>query len=193
MRRSLRTFVTAMVALAAAFGATTPAVAASGPPPYKVYYYEWLTCPEGTATTGTITSANTLTSFEDVTLYHVFVDGVLTSCRQPWSNDAFALAGYRSTSAYGFALAYGDNHALTRDYSHFLRIYPDVQAVCLIADETTRLACIAIDWVTVSGESMPVVGAPLPTDSPLVDMPAVTSLRRDINGPGGPTCFKCGG
>lgn len=193
MRRTLRTIVVAVVALATGVAAVTPATAAGGPPPYKVYYYEWLTCPEGTATTGSITSASTVVSFEDVDLYHVFIDGTLSSCRQPWSNHAYALAGYRADTAYGFAIPYGSNHAQTRDISNYLRIYPDVQALCLISNETTRLACIAIDWVLIEGNLMPAIGQPLPVDSPRVAMPAVTSLRVDINGPGGPICFKCGG
>jgi hypothetical protein len=192
VRRSLRTIVLTLVALATAVAGTTPAAAGSGPPPYKVTYYKWLDCAEGAASTASITDAWAHTTTEGLDVYWVELHGAITTCRPAGTPYAYALAAYRSGYASGEAFPYAYSNSLTMDYANFIRIYPDVQAVCVIANETTRMACVSVDWVPAEAGVLPVIGGPLPTDSPRVDLPAVTDLKEEVNGPVPPGCMKCG-
>ncbi|MEU8005076.1 hypothetical protein AB0B66_28295 [Catellatospora sp. NPDC049111] len=192
MRSSLRTIALTLVALATAVAGTTPAAAGSGPPPYKVTYYKWLSCSDGTASTASITYARAHTTTEGVDVYWAELHGAITTCRAADTPYAYALAMYGNGYGSGEGFPYAYSNSLAMDYANFIRIYPDVQAVCVIANETTRMACVSVDWVPAEAGVLPVIGGPLPTDSPRVDVPAVTDLSVETGGPVPPGCMKCG-
>lgn len=171
-----------------ALAVTAGALPAQASEPPYLQFYKWLPCAAGTSTTGQI---DAVSAYGNDGWYIARVSGSLLTCRPPGTGHVFGLAGYRGSQAYGEPVQYVPNRPQPYTFTSPVRIYPDVHAVCLISNETTRLACVSIGWVPVNGDVQPVVGGPLAVDSPLVAAPAETDLM--VNGPGGPGCGLCGG
>ncbi|MEV0454765.1 hypothetical protein [Catellatospora methionotrophica] len=180
MHRSARATAVALVALIVAMLAPD---AASGVPRT---FYIWLTCNPGTSTTGHINSTSFYpvenwdgSGFEGEFTAEFSVS--LTPCKKPVFPQVWGLAAYRDTHGWGVPQPYNGS-------SNLIDIDSGVQAMCLIANETTRLECVAVGWVDVGGVLRPVNEGPLPVDSPRVDMRAVTVMLIPPPGPGCTTC-----
>ncbi|WP_144123095.1 hypothetical protein [Catellatospora sichuanensis] len=178
----------AAMALATA-GTMAPAVAT--PTSSKTVQLKWLICPEGTSNTGWIDSSRTYQP-EGGTHYRIELGGTIVTCSQPYAPwYVFGLGTYTSTDAIGRAVPFSADAPRTYDFLSSFPIRTDVQAVCLLANETTRLDCLSIGWVTENGSTHPVIEGALPVDSPRVAMPAVTDLTRPGDNPVGPGCGLC--
>ncbi|WP_155368988.1 hypothetical protein [Catellatospora vulcania] len=191
MNRTVRTIIVAVVAMTVGAIAATPAAA------FKIINYQWLTCPAGTATTGLVTGSSTYThevEGNNYYLHFVTLYGTLTPCRRiPNDATVYAIGAYGSSDAYGGAYTYINPGfpTPTFDDGSPIDVYPDIQAVCLITNETTRLACVSVVWVDAGYSMVPVIEGPLAVDSPRVAMPAITKMSAVVGGPVTPTCFKC--
>ncbi|MFD0595528.1 hypothetical protein ACFQZ4_27040 [Catellatospora coxensis] len=184
MNRIIRTMAAALLAVVVT---GTPAAG----DPLKDVTYRWLTCPAGTSTTATIDRTGTQQYYEIFDYHFVELVGTIAPCRGPLQNEVFALAAYSGASAYGVIRSFPRELTPVRPYSSAIRVYPGARAVCVIANETTRLACVELSWTTVGGADYHSVVGPLPVDSPLVAMPATTQLVFPGGSPGGPTCIIC--
>ncbi|GAA2387389.1 hypothetical protein Cme02nite_22020 [Catellatospora methionotrophica] len=190
MNRIVRAvFAAATTALLAVAVSAAPAAAADPP---KETRYRWLSCPPGTSTTATIDNTSVEQYFEYVDVYFVHIVGTVVACRTPTSGyEVFGLAAYGGTGAYGSPRPFPRNPPPEHPLLTAIRVYPGAQAVCVIADETTRLACVSLSWAVVGGTARPTVTGPLAVDSPLVAAPAVTDMTVPTGGPGGPGCVLC--
>ncbi|MEV0454768.1 hypothetical protein [Catellatospora methionotrophica] len=186
----IRTLCAAVAATAVAVSAMTAPATATVPESPALILHKWLVCPAGTNSTGVIAYSQPLVEPGD--RYVVEVGGTFTPCKPPTgSHQVYGLGAYRGTEAYGRAVPFGDLGKQTYNVLADIRIYPDVQALCLIADETTRLSCVSIGWVTVDGVAHHVIDGPLPVDSPRVAMTARTIMWFPDSQPIGPGCTTC--
>ncbi|WP_144123094.1 hypothetical protein [Catellatospora sichuanensis] len=165
--------------------AVAPATAVPG----GLRYYRWLDCPAGTSNAARIDSMWTDVDYMGRTLVS-FVGEVFPCASPTLDEEVWALAAYSSNSASGKAHPYRFGNLYNGHYYGTRGIGPAVQAVCVIADETTRLACVSISWVDTDGVLLPVVEGPLPVDSPRVAAPAVTNMSVYPD-PIGPGCGLC--
>ncbi|GAB4046160.1 hypothetical protein [Catellatospora paridis] len=188
MRRLLRATSAILTALAVT-AAAVPAQAGYEPPSYH-QIYKWLPCAQGTSTIGQIDAVSTYTDHNG--WHSVTVSGGIVTCRPVSATGyVYGLAAYHGDFAHGEPFPHTPNQPQPSPFARQIQISPDVHAVCLIADETTRLGCVSIGWVTVDGFALPVVEGPLAVESPLVAAPASTDMM--VRGAGGPGCPACGG
>ncbi|WP_166381431.1 hypothetical protein [Catellatospora methionotrophica] len=168
---------------------TTATVSPATAVPASQAYYTWLDCPAGTSNAVRIDDASTFVDYQGRAF--ASFGGQVFPCKSPQlDQDAWGMAAYRVDSAYGTPIPYKFDNLFSGHYTGAVRIRPGVRAVCVIADETTRLGCVSISWVDTDGVLLPVVGGPVPVDSPLVAAPAVTNMLMNP-GPIGPGCVLC--
>ncbi|WP_144124856.1 hypothetical protein [Catellatospora sichuanensis] len=184
-------------AVCAAAASVLLAVAPAGAPASaqdlpKDAKYRWLSCPAGTSTTATIDSTWIEQYFEFVDVYFVHIAGTVAPCRT-WMTEyeVLGLAAYSSTGAYGSPRPFPRNVPPVYTLLTAIRVYQGAHAVCVIADETTRLGCVSLSWAVVDGVARPTVTGPLAVDSPLVAVPARTDMTVPTGGPAGPGCALC--
>ncbi|MEV4413714.1 hypothetical protein [Catellatospora sp. NPDC049609] len=182
MSRLARVLAAAVTALAVATAAA-PAHAGQNPVLYK-----WLSCPAGTGTTGQLDITN-INPVPANGTYLTAVSGGMALCRKVTATyNVFATVQYTSTSSHGSLHSLPLN-ATTYTFNGYLDIAAGVEALCLLATDTERLACVSIVWTTVDGVARPTDGGPLPVDAPLVDRPVVINMYGDD--PTGPGCLGC--
>lgn len=189
MTTRLRLLSAAVAALTALAASVTPAAAG---PPGTIAHYTWLRCPAGTSTTAAIERLGF--GLSDTGAPMISASGWISTCRLPAQHEVFAYAAYTTDGkANGKPIGFsglGYPYAAGVDVERLLQ--SNFQAVCLIADEVTRLACAAVTWHTVDGALRPQDGGPIPVDSPLVSARASTNLLVTIiDGLDPPHCDVC--
>jgi hypothetical protein len=189
MKRRSRALATTIAALITWAATSTPATAGE-----IVERFKWLSCPPGTSTVPQLDSV-----YVDAGASGGFfsLNGRIDTCVQPNIANVYAIAQYTSDGkANGEAFRYlgtglYSDHGVPVEARRW--ISTGTHAMCLIADETTRMACFGITWETIDGRVTARSAGPIPVDSPLVSAYASTSLV--LYGPSedGPTCAACPG
>ncbi|WP_155368985.1 hypothetical protein [Catellatospora vulcania] len=184
MRGTIRMICLTVTTMILAAFAVAPAAAV----PSGTVSYRWMTCPAGTATTARLDTVASHIGAHDNRLW-LSVGGEVFPCRPPQTLEAWGLALYYGDHAVGRAQPFQLDPGTGTDHGGTMLTGSTVQAVCILSDETTRLACAAVSWVDIAGTPSAVYEGSLPVDSPLVAMPAPTNML--VDGPGGPYCPKC--
>ncbi|MGY0233169.1 hypothetical protein [Longispora urticae] len=180
MNARLRGLAAVAAGLLLAVGLVAPATAGTGTQP-PADNGRWLTCPAGTATTGTFGGVVT---FVDIggTKHH-FVDGYIRPCTTPQYPDSFAVVTYGPR--FGVGNAYPFPTTGTAFGGTLTSVPNNSVAACLIAGPLRRLSCVELVW---DSDGLPQTGAPISVDDYRVQG---YGYAQGIEGPPDPTCEWC--